>query len=88
MKHCAHCKHREQAEWGDACFYRTEKDCYGFSDTKLCRELGDGGATYHCFEPHGDVEPWGALDWLLEAFDKLEHRVERIEEGLRMATKR
>jgi hypothetical protein len=30
----------------------------------------------------------GALEWLLEAFDKLECRIERIEDGLRMATKR
>lgn len=87
MKHCAYCKYREEAGWGDACFY-SEQDSYDFTVTRPCRELDKLGAAYHCFESHGDIEPWGALDWLLEAFDKLECRVGQIEDGLKMATKR
>lgn len=87
MKHCACCIHRDSAPDGPNCSY--EVDGYDFhKEQRPCRELNGYGATYHCFKSNGDVEAWGALDWLLEAFDKLEARVERIEEGLRAASRR
>lgn len=90
IKHCAHCKHRDQAGYGPACFYEYTNDSCGVytKERRKCRELVDGGASYLCFEAAEEYSIEDALDWLLEAFDQLEYRVGQIEDGLRAATRR
>lgn len=84
IKHCAHCRHRDQAGHGPACFYEYD-GAYGRA-RRECRELVNGGASYHCFEPAEEYCAEEALDWLLAEFDQLEYRVGQIEDGLRAAT--